>query len=347
MVTFGPPIIVSSQVDPEAWDRFVIAHPDASFYHLSAWRNVFERAFHHRTEYLAAMRDGEIAGVLPLVIFDSWLLGSYAVSLPFVNYGGVLSMDADVSRALRDHATALAAAARWTHIELRHRDQMFDGLPVKQHKVSMVLTLPRTAQAAWDGLDRKVRNQIRKAQKSGLIASLGGDELLDDFYDVFARNMRDLGTPVYPKRFFAETMARFPDRARIGVVRDGTRPVAAAFITTFRDGVEVPSAGSLREYRSRCPNYLLYWTVIEDAINAGRSVFDFGRSTPGEGTFLFKQQWGARPGPLSWEYQMLSRRQLPDRSPANSTFAPAIAVWKRLPVGLTRVMGPHLVRSFP
>jgi len=346
-VTSSSSISVAARVDPQAWDRFVTAHPDASFYHLSAWRHVFERAFHHRTEYLAATRGGDIAGVLPLVVFDSWLLGTYAVSLPFVNYGGVLADDASVSRALLDHATALAASSRWTHIELRHRAPVFDGLPVRRHKVSMTFTLPQTTAAAWDGLDRKVRNQIRKAQKSGLTASLGGVALLDDFYDVFARNMRDLGTPVYPKSFFAETLRRFPDHARIGVVRHDQRPVAAAFITSFRDIVEVPSAGSLREYRSQCPNYLLYWTIIEDAIGRRRHALDFGRSTPGEGTFLFKQQWGARPGPLSWEYRMLSRRTLPDRSPANSTFAPAIAVWKRLPVGLTRVMGPHLVRSFP
>jgi FemAB-related protein (PEP-CTERM system-associated) len=224
---------------------------------------------------------------------------------------------------------------------------MFDGLPVKQHKVSMMLTLPETKQAAWDGLDRKVRNQIRKAQKSGLSAAIGGGELLDGFYDVFARNMRDLGTPVYPQTFFAETLRQFPDRARIVVVRHGKQPVAAGFISTFRDVVEVPSAGSLREFRPQCPNHLLYWTVIEHAIDAGFGVLDFGRSTPGEGTFLFKEQWGARPGPLSWEYQLLSGHDVPDRSPANAKFAPAIAVWKCLPVGLTKLMGPRVVRSFP
>jgi FemAB-related protein (PEP-CTERM system-associated) len=347
VVTNASAISVSSQVEPQAWDRFVGAHPDATFYHLWEWRHIFERAFHHRTEYLAATCDGEIVGVLPLVIVESWILARYAVSLPFVNYGGVLATDARAPRALVDHATALASRGRWTHIELRHREPMFDGLPVKQHKVSMAFTLPETKQAAWDGLDRKVRNQIRKAQKSGLTAALGGGELLDCFYDIFARNMRDLGTPVYPESFFAETLRRFPDRTRIGVVRHGTQPVAAGFISTFRDVIEVPSAGSLREFRSQCPNYLLYWSVIEHAIAAGARVLDFGRSTPGEGTFLFKQQWGARPGPLSWEYQMLSRRDVPDRSPANSRFAPAIAVWKHLPVGLTRLVGPHVVRSLP
>jgi FemAB-related protein (PEP-CTERM system-associated) len=347
VVTNASPITVCSQVTPEAWDRFVEAHPDASFYHLSGWRHVFEQAFHHRTEYLAAMRDDQIVGVLPLVIFDSWVLARFAVSLPFVNYGGILATDVRAPRVLLEHATEMATRRRWTHIELRHREQVFDALPVKRHKVSMALALPATKQAAWDGLDRKVRNQIRKAQKSQMTVAIGGSELLDCFYDIFARNMRDLGTPVYPKRFFAETLRRFPERTRIGVVRQGTQAVAAGFISTFRDVIEVPSAGALREFRSQCPNHLLYWTVIEHAIDSGLRVLDFGRSTPGEGTFNFKEQWGARPGPLFWEYQMLSRHELPDRSPANSKFAPAIALWKHLPVGLTRLMGPHLVRSLP
>lgn len=346
-MTTAPPITVDSRVAPQAWDCFVSAHPDASFYHLWAWRHVFERAFHLRTEYLAATAEGDLVGVLPLVIVDSWLLARCAVSLPFVNYGGVLATEARAARALLDHATALAARRRWTHIELRHREPMFNDLPVKRHKVAMTVTLPATKQAAWNGLDRKVRNQIRKAQKSGLNAAVGGDELLDCFYDIFARNMRDLGTPVYPKSFFAETLRCFPDQTRIALVRRGSLPVAAGFITTFRDVIEVPSAGSLREFRSHCPNHLLYWTVMEHAIDAGRRVLDFGRSTPAGGTFLFKEQWGARSGPLAWEYQMLSGHGVPDRTPANAKFAPAIAIWKHLPIGLTRLVGPHLVRSFP
>lgn len=340
-------IEVQSQVEPEAWDRYVEAHPGASFYHLWRWRFIFERAFRHRTEYLAATRRGAIVGVLPLVGFDSWLFGTYAVSLPFVNYGGVLASDQSAARALLDRAAELSVARGWSHIELRHRARTFEDLPFKSHKVAMPLWLPDSTHEAWNGLDRKVRNQIRKAQKSNLTPEIGGAELLDDFYEIFARTMRDLGTPVYPKRFFAETLATFPDRSGIVVVRLGAKTVAAGITSTFRGVIEVPSAGSLRECRSLCPNHLLYWTVIEHAIESGLRVFDFGRSTPGEGTFVFKEQWGAQPEPLYWEYALASRGSLPDRSPDNTRFAPAIAVWKRLPLGLATLVGPRLVRAFP
>jgi FemAB-related protein (PEP-CTERM system-associated) len=340
-------VTVSSGIDQRDWDGFVESHPAASVYHLWGWRRVFEEAFRHRTEYLAAMQDGEIAGVLPLVIFDSWAFGRFAVSLPFVNYGGVLARDEGAARALLDHTSEFARDRRLTHIELRHRAPVFPDLPARRHKVAMELQLPLSTGTAWEGLDRKVRNQIRKAQKSGLTAEIGGVELLDAFYGIFARNMRDLGTPVYPSAFFSTTIRQFPKRVRIVLVSKEGQPVAAGFTSTFRETVEVPSASSLREYRSFCPNHLLYWTVIEDAIERGLNVLDFGRSTPGEGTFTFKQQWGARGEPLCWEYRLLSRTSVPDRSPANQRFAPAIALWKRLPVGVATLIGPQIVRALP
>jgi FemAB-related protein (PEP-CTERM system-associated) len=341
------PLAVRSDLVQGDWDRFVESHSNASVYHLWDWRRVFEEAFRHRTEYLAAIRNGDIAGVLPLVIFDSWAFGRFAVSLPFVNYGGVLARDEQAARALLDHATQLARRRGWSHVELRHRAPVFSELPAKRHKVAMELTLPATKETAWGALDRKVRNQIRKAQKSGLVADIGGSELLDTFYDIFARNMRDLGTPVYPAGFFSGPLRQFPDRIRIVVVRKGNQPVAAAFTSRFRNTIEVPSASSLREFRPLCPNHLLYWTIIEHAIEQGLRVLDFGRSTPGEGTFAFKQQWGAQGDPLCWEYRLFSGASLPDRSPANQKFAPAIALWKRLPVGLATFIGPQIVRSLP
>src|SRR5262249_36853926 len=148
-----------------------------------------------------------------LVEVQSWLFGRFLVSLPFVNYGGVLADDDVAAGALFERAAAIAAERRLAHVELRHRQQRFPGAPSKSHKVAMLLPLADDAPAMWDGLDRKVRNQVRKAEKSGLTCEFGGAELLDPFYAVFAANMRDLGTPVYAKRFFLEVLQAFPDRA--------------------------------------------------------------------------------------------------------------------------------------
>ena len=343
----SPPLEIVNDVPEAEWDRFVNAHPYASGYHVWRWRRVFETAFGHETLYLAAREHGRVVGVLPLVIFRSRLFGRFAVSLPFVNYGGVCAQDAEVAACLVQRAASIAAARGLSHVELRHQTRQCPTLPVREHKVGMYLSLEHDPSRAWDRLDRKVRNQVRKAEKSGLTARWGGPELLDRFYDVFAHNMRDLGTPVYSPRFFSEVMAAFPETARVCLVDHGETTVAGAISLCHRDVIEVPWASSLREYRSQCPNNLLYWRIIEQAIEIRQATLDFGRSTPHEGTYHFKQQWGAEPKPLYWEYVLNGDAALPNLSPSNPRFSAAIAIWTRLPVAITNYVGPHIVRSIP
>ena len=332
--------------DRADWERYVSSHTGASGYHSWAWREVFERTFGHACFYLVAREtgDGGIKGVLPLVEIRSWLFGRTMTSLPFVNYGGVVA-DADpVARALMASARELAGTRGCRHVELRHFARRFDDLPFKHHKVTMRLPL---APGLWDRLDRKVRNQIRKATKSDLTAERGGADLLPEFYPVFARNMRDLGTPVYTRRLFDEVLRAFPERARIVVVRLKGAPIACGL--TFRTGgmVEVPWASSIHDYNALCPNHLLYWSIIEAAIAENCTLLDFGRSTPNEGTYKFKAQWGATPVPLHWEYCLLRGGAIPDQSPKNPKLRMFVNMWKKLPLPAANLIGPRIVRSIP
>jgi FemAB-related protein (PEP-CTERM system-associated) len=338
---------VTADVTQGEWDRFVSRHPHASGYHLWKWRQVFESAFGHETIYLAARDHGSIVGVLPLVLFESRVFGRFAVSLPFVNYGGVLARDAAAAAFLLDRAALIGEERRLAHVELRHTARQFPDLQARAHKVGMLLTLERDGAKAWERLDRKVRNQVRKAEKSQMTSRSGGAELLDGFYGVFARNMRDLGTPVYSRAFFAAVLAAFPDTARVFLVDAGDVTVAGAITLSFKDTIENPWASSLREYRTLSPNTLLYWRMIEHAIETGHKTFDFGRSTPNEGTYNFKAQWGAEPVPLHWEYVLNGGRSLPNLSPSNPKYRAAIALWTRLPLAVTNFLGPHIVRSIP
>jgi serine/alanine adding enzyme len=338
---------ITTETSGADWDQFVLPRRDASGYHQWAWRRVFEHAFGHEAVYLAAREHGRIVGVLPLVMFRSRLFGKFAVSLPFVNYGGVCADDHEVAQTLVANASALAEKRGLAHVELRHIERQLPDLPARTHKVTMRLPLGDDVTRTWEGLDRKVRNQVRKAEKSGLTFRRGGAELLDRFYEVFAVNMRDLGTPVYSRRFFEEVVKNFPSTATVCLVDHGDRTVAGAIALSHRDGLEVPWASSLREYRSQCPNNLLYWKIIEFGIESRRTSLDFGRSTPDEGTYHFKEQWGARPEPLYWEYAMQGGRELPNLSPSNPKYRAAINLWTRLPLQVTNFLGPHIVRSIP
>jgi FemAB-related protein (PEP-CTERM system-associated) len=188
---------------------------------------------------------------------------------------------------------------------------------------------------------------VRKAQKSGLTYQDGGLELLDGFYAVFARNMRDLGTPVYSRNFFAQILKAFPDRTRVHLVSQGSTPAAAGLTFQTRSTVEIPWASSVRDFNALCANPLLYWSMLEGAAGRGCATFDFGRSTPNEGTYKFKAQWGAEPVPLSWEYSLLAGGELPNTSPTNPKFELAVSMWKKLPLQVANRLGPMIVRAIP
>jgi FemAB-related protein (PEP-CTERM system-associated) len=341
------PLAVSTATDAREWDAYVESHPDATADHLWGWQDVFRSAFRQSPEYLVARREGRVAGVLPLVLFQSRLFGRFAISVPFLNYGGLLTDDAAAGAALVEAATARAKAFGASHVELRHRARQRPELPARQHKIGLSLALPASSDALWQAIDRKIRNQVRKAQKEGLSVQSGGRELVDAFYPVFAHNMRDLGTPVYSRRLFDETLGRFADRARVFVVTHGGRAIAGSVTIRFRDVVLVPWASSLREFRHLCPNMLVYWAMLEEAIAGGARTFDFGRSSPGGGTHHFKTQWGARETPLHWEYVLISREEPPNQGPTNPRFTRAVNTWKALPLWLANRLGPPIARQLP
>ena len=331
-----------------AWNSFVSKRQDSTNYHQYGWRKVVEKSFGHRTMYLTATSSqNEICGVLPLVLMKSLLFGNFLVSLPFFNYGGLLVSEKRVAGILLDASQKMLDGAGVDHVELRHL-KLFDDIgATRQHKVTMILDLEENEEKQWALLDPKVRNQVRKAEKNGLKTVVGRLDLLDGFYKVFCRNMRDLGTPVYSRNFFRNVLEEFPDTTRIlSVIHDG-RTIASALLTWYKDTLEVPWASSNRDFRQLCPNNILYWQAIRFAIGLGVHTFDFGRSTPGEGTFKFKKQWGANPVQLYWQYLLREGVGIPEVNPANPKYRFAIQAWQRLPLMLTNLLGPPIVRCIP
>jgi FemAB-related protein (PEP-CTERM system-associated) len=312
------------------------------------WLNVLEESFGHRVYMLEAIDGDRVTGVLPLAFVHSFLFGRYLVSLPYLNSNGVLANDEATRQRLIDRAVQLADELRVRHLELRHEQAVEHPALTGRlmTKVHMRLQLPDFPGPLWEGFPAKVRNQVRKGEKSSLVVSWGGAELLPDFYDVFSRNMRDLGTPVYGKSLFANILRHFPSEAELCIVRAGEIPVASALLLHGKGVTEVPSASSLREYNSTCANMLMYWNLIDRAVQRGQSVFDFGRSTIDGNTFRFKKQWGAVPEPAVWQYYSRGG-QANDLRPDNPRYQRLIRLWQRLPLRLTRWLGPMIVRGIP
>ena len=333
--------------DAQNWEDFVDQNPGCSNYHRWGWKQAIEKSFQWPTFYLMAEDAGRLCGILPLVWQKSKMFGSFLTSLPFLNCGGVIAENQSAKAALVTEAIAIAKQKGADYLELRQRTNPELDLPTKTHKVAMILPVEPNSEAMWAALPHKVRTDIRKPIKSGLEAAFGGAELLDVFYDIFAKNMRDLGTPVYGRKLFSEILKAFPKDSHICVVRHQGKPVAVSFLSEYRGTIEALWSSSLYEFASLKPNMFLYWSILCFAGQKGFRFFDFGRSSVGSGTHRFKKQWGSQEVPLHWVYWVPDGASLPEVNTENPRYQLAIRIWRKLPVSITKVIGPPIVKRLP
>jgi serine/alanine adding enzyme len=331
--------------DLASWDAFVARAAGGSFCHLAAWRDILSDVLGVECLYrLVINRDGELQGLLPLVRVRSWLFGHYLVSLPFLNDGGPLGSP-EARRQLVDEAVAEACRSRADLLELRTRSGGTLPLPVSSRKITVLRPLPATPEALLASFPSKLRSQVRRPLKDGLTVRFGSDQR-EAFYDVFARTMRDLGTPVLPRALFDRLAVAFPDLVVFGVVYRGDQPLAGGCGFAWREEFEMTWAGALRESRALSANMLLYWAFMEHMIARGLRVFNFGRCTPGGGTHHFKQQWGGADVPLLW-HQYASGGVKATPSPDDPALSWGPRLWRRLPLPIANRLGPRLVRFLP
>ncbi|HYT90926.1 MAG TPA: FemAB family XrtA/PEP-CTERM system-associated protein [Gemmataceae bacterium] len=329
-------------------ERYVAREPQMPLSRHPAWLTVLQKGLGHVPHCLEAVEDGQTCGLLPLAYVGSWLFGRFLVGLPYLNYGGVVADNDRVAQKLVENAATLADGLKVRYLELRHEQPLAcDKLGgQRSDKVNMRLALPATGEELWKRLASKVRNQIRNGQKNGLTVAWGGQDLLAEFYKVFRRNMRDLGTPVYSKKLFQSILEQFRDRAELCVVRAEGTPVAAALLLHGWGVTEVPSASSLRLYNHTCANMLMYWHLLERSIQRGQAVFDFGRASQDSNTYRFKKQWGAQPAVAGWQYYLRVGTEA-DMRADNPKYERLVRLWRWLPVSLTSWIGPLIVRGIP
>ena len=317
--------------------------------HADAWSRSLARGLGHRQIRLTAKDDeGRLIGRLPLSLVQSSLFGKFLVSQPFLNTGGVWTDDPSIAHGMVDRAIELANQYDVKHLELRHEIRVpHPKLTVERtDKVHMRLRIPNSPETLMGSFKSKLRSQIKKASQNHFEFHWGRESLLDEFYRVFAINMRDLGTPVYSKGLFASILREFANSSELCVVRLENKTVAAALLVHHLGFTEVPSASSLREFNSTGANMWMYWQLLERAIAKGSRVFDFGRSSLNSGTYKFKEQWGAMPSPACWQYYVRSGSPA-DMRPDSPKKQRLIAIWRRLPIWLTRFIGPSIVRGIP
>lgn len=329
-----------------AWDQFVQSSPEATFFHMSGWKAVIESVLGHRCYYLAARRDGRITGVFPTCRVRSRIFGDCMVSIPLAVYGGICAEDQDSHFGLLEAGGVLARRFGVRYLEMRNRVEPFPvALPGRDLYVTFTQDLTPGPEKLFQSLPKKTRYEVRTGLKAGL--EWTEDYSLDEFYEIYAHNVHRLGTPVFPKALFIQLRKELPNSWRLFLVRKGARAIAGALCWYFRGTVMPFYVGSLREFYRDSPNNFMYWKLMEQSCQEGLSRFDFGRSKKGTGSFDFKTTWAMQMTELPYRYQLITAQEIPHLSPLDPKFQLPVALWKRLPFPLTKVIGPRIIRCIP
>ncbi len=341
--------IVDLTTRPElarAWDDYVLGSPAGTPFHLQAWGRALSRCYPYHACSCLALEGGQVRGVLPLFHVRLLPFGRALLSTPLAVYGGVCADRDDVGLALMEHTGALARRRSVKYVEYRHRATL-GSLPVKDLYYTFRKEIFADPEKNLAAIPRKQRRMVRQGEKHGLQSTVGGTELLDAFYGVYAHSVRNLGTPVFPKAWFAALLTEYGSACKILAVTRESETIAAVMSFFFRDEVLPYYGGALKSSFQYAANDFMYWNLVCYAGSHGSRVFDFGRSKKETGPFEFKRHWGFEPSLLPYQYDLVTASSIPDFSPKNSSFSLPIMVWKRLPLPIATWLGPKVIRYFP
>jgi FemAB-related protein (PEP-CTERM system-associated) len=329
-----------------AWDRFVAAMPAGTFFHRAAWARVIEATFGHATHYSFAERDGAITGVLPLGRVKTLLFGDTLISVPFCVYGGIVAADAESEAALLHHAERLLVRTNAQALEFRGLDatEPVDGWIGRP---DLYVTFRKSIEADHErnmkAIPRKQRAMVRKAIQNGLRSAV--DHAPDRLHAIYAESVRNLGTPVFSRRYFRALIDAFGRDVDVVTILDGESAIASVMNFYFRDEVLPYYGGGTAAARARAGNDFLYWETMRLAADRGCRVFDFGRSKIGTGSYAFKHNWGFEPAKLHYRFRLKPGEAIPELNPMNPKYRLFIAAWKKLPLPVANTVGPLLVRG--
>jgi FemAB-related protein (PEP-CTERM system-associated) len=329
------------------WEEFVRAHPNGSFFHQVGWKKVMQATYGYQPRYFYSEREGRITGIAPSFLISNWMMGRCLMSLPFAVYGGVCAADAESEAALVAHLERISQEERAEYLEIRNRTgEILPGYHANPRYATFTLPLVSDTETLYKALPKDIRYMIRKGEKAGLTVKRGAG-LLDQFYRLMTVNLRRLGTPAFPRALFENLLREYPSQVEVTVVYSGDKAVSGGMSFFFRNWIQPYYVGSLDEAKGLAANNFLWWEMMKLGAEKGCAIFDFGRSKKDSGNFDFKKKWNPQIDTLSYQVRLVRRKKVPNFSPTNSKFQMATNAWKKMPLGLTRALGPYLVRWFP
>ncbi|MES2878571.1 MAG: FemAB family XrtA/PEP-CTERM system-associated protein [Pseudomonadota bacterium] len=335
---------IQDSVTAARWDEFVMACPEATFFHRAGWQKIMRDVFRHDAYFLYAEENGQIQGVLPLGHVKSWLFGNSLTGLPFAVYGGIAALGEPAADALECEAQQIARRLDVAHLEWRNVNRRHTDWPTQDLYVTFRKEILDEEEANMQAIPRKQRAMVRKGIKNGLVSEIDND--VDQFFDLYADNVHRHGTPAMPKKYFRALRAEFGQDCEVLTVTTAEgRPLSSVLSFYFRDEVMPYYAGDDASARDLAANDFKYWELMRRACERGIKVFDYGRSKQGSGSYSFKKNWGFEPQPLHYEYCLYKRDAIPQNNPANAKYKLLIEAWRRMPIAMANWLGPYIVRN--
>jgi FemAB-related protein (PEP-CTERM system-associated) len=333
--------------DTAQWDDFVRRHPFGTPFHLTAWKKTIEDTFSYEPQYLIATCGENVRGVLPLFFVQNFAVGKVLLSTPFAVYGGALTDSPETAAAISAEVRKLSEALRVGHTELRNAypEQRIGYTEIATH-LTFVGPIGPDEEQVQLSIPRKTRRIVRKSLEQGFETRIEKTNP-EVFEQLYARNLRKLGTPAFPHRYFAALLRNFKSEVEIREVWMGSQAVAAVLTFYFRDQVLPYYGASDERYNAQAPATYMYYDLMRSAGKAGYTIFDFGRSKVESGSTHFKSHWGLQERPLPYEILLVQRKELPNFTPTNPLYQYPIRLWQKLPLPVTRTVGPYFIKLFP
>jgi FemAB-related protein (PEP-CTERM system-associated) len=341
--TVTPTVRLLEPRQVKRWEEFVTLCPEATFFHRAGWQTVIERAFGHKTWFFYAECEGRIQGVLSLAEINSRLFGHSLSSLPFCVYGGIAAISEAARQALDDAAQALASRLRVDYLEYRNLEAQHHQWPSKDLYVTFRKEIAPEVEENMRTIPRKQRAMVRKGIKAGLESVV--DEDTSRFFLAYSASVHRLGTPVFSRNYFRLLKEVFHQDCELMIIEKDGRIISGVMSFYFRDEVLPYYGGGTHEARESAGNDFMYWELMRRACERGLRTFDFGRSKRNTGSFDFKKNWGFEPQPLHYEYQLHGAKEVPDHNPLNPKYQLFIKAWRKLPLRLANLVGPHIVKN--
>jgi len=342
-VTTSMEIRVLDEHSKLKWDAFVENCQEATFFHKAGWKEVIERSFGHNTHFLYAESDDEIHGVIALGQVKSKLFGNALISAPFCVYGGVAANNENARVKLSQAASDLARSLDVDYLEMRNRSECDPQRPKKDLYVTFRRELDQDPEKNLQAIPRKQRAVVRKGMKAGLEGVIDTD--VERFYDIYAQSVRNLGTPVFSRKYFSVLKEVFGDACEVLTIEHQGRAVSSVMSFYFRNEVLPYYGGGTSEARGLKSNDFMYWDLMCRALPRGVKIFDYGRSKKGTGSYRFKRHWGFEPEPLFYEFDLVRAKSLPDINPLNPKYKIFIALWQKLPLPVSMAVGPWISKN--